>query len=150
MHSIKTLSEFLAEVVMTGHYLAEPARKSQLLHDAEMKALKIISTYGPMQMHHVADAMHATKARATQLISALESQGFVIRSSCEDHRVKMVSATPLGDNTVTEARRKYLQLATHIESKLGMRKTKQLCELLSEITPLPTVNSSVKKEKQSI
>ncbi len=68
------LAEFLADVVMTSFYLNEPSRRTDSkLHDAEMKCLKIIKTFGPMPMQELAHYLHTTKARATQLVCALES-----------------------------------------------------------------------------
>lgn len=134
------LSEFLAEVVMTGHYLAEPPKiNHDVLHDAEMKCLKIVHDLGPMPMHRLAENMHATKARASQLISTLESHGYAVRNTSEDQRVKLVSATPKGKTVVVTVRAKYVRLAEAIEDQLGAQKAQLLQELLAEITPLNKV-----------
>lgn len=122
---------------MTSHYLAEPSELNHtLLHDAEMKCLKVIHDLGPLQMHHLAGYLHATKARASQLVSALESHGYVERNTGEDHRVKIVQVTHKGTTIVTTVRAKYQRLAEAIELRLGTEKTDQLHSLLQEITPL--------------
>lgn len=137
---IHRLSDFLSEVVMTGYYIAEPPRKaSTLLHDAEMKCLKIIHAFGPMQMHDIASLMFATKPRATQLVAGLEARGLVERKAGADHRVKEVNITETGRQTVYEAREKYRALARAIEEKIGSEKTHQLCMILEQITPLTTL-----------
>ncbi len=151
MESLQTtLSEFLAEVVMTGYYLAEPPRKSTaLLHDAEMKCLKIVATFGPLQMHEVARLLHATKPRATQLVTVLQNYGYVTRLNGVDHRVKLVSVTDAGAHIVHDARQKYDALAAEIIAKLGKTEAARLCDILARITPL-TSNPATKEEPVAI
>lgn len=137
MKSSQVLEEFLAEVVMTSHYLAEPVRKSsEELHDAEMKCLKIVDTFQPLSLHVIADYMHCGKARATQLVHSLESKGFVERASAQDHRVALISTTRKGKASVASLRSKYRDLARKIKQTLGDNDTQKLCEVLERITPL--------------
>ncbi|MBL8121391.1 MarR family transcriptional regulator [Candidatus Saccharibacteria bacterium] len=141
------LGEFLADVVMTSHYLAEPAAEpAGNLHDAEMKCLKIIATIGPLKMHQLAETLHATKARATQLVTTLEQLGYVARGQGTDLRTKLVSATELGQAIVLDTRQKYHELAKAIELKLGTKRASELCTLLAEITPLSVLTSNQTKE----
>ena len=129
---------------MTGYYLAEPPRKSTaLLHDAEMKCLKIIASFGPLQMHEVARLMHATKPRATQLVRVLQEYGYVNRIVGIDHRVKLVSPTRDGLAVVQDARHKYDDLAATIIDHLGVEQAQQLCDLLAKITPLTRFDPNI-------
>lgn len=131
------LDSFLSDVVMTGYYLAEPPRlATKNLHDAEMKCLKIISEFGPIQVHQIAELMFATKARATQLTKILENYGYAKHETGTDKRVKLISITDEGEEIVNNVRKKYTDLANAIEGKLGKVKTDKLCQLLDEITPL--------------
>lgn len=134
---MSTLDEFLSEVVMTGYYLAEPPRVStQHLHDAEMKCLKIIHVFGPLQVHHIAEKMFTTKARATQLTHVLEKHGYIHHRTGSDRRTKLVMVTKKGATVVQEVRKKYMELADSIEATLGPERTNQLCDILRDITPL--------------
>lgn len=145
------MGEFLADVVMTSHYLAEPASEpAGNLHDAEMKCLKIIATIGPLKMHQLAEALHATKARATQLVASLEQHGYVRRGQGADLRTKMVVATDLGQAVVIEARQKYHQLAKAIEQKLGAKRAGELCSLLADITPLTHVTNNTHSKEVTL
>lgn len=142
MSKISQLSEFLAEVVMTSYYLAEPQKDSgSVLHDAEMKSLKIIKSFGPMRMQELANYLHTSKSRATQIVCVLEKHGLVERINSVDKRVHMVSATAKGQREVEFLRSRYLQLAAAIEDKLGNERTAELCSLLAEITPLHSVTN---------
>lgn len=153
---MNALDIFLSDVVMTGYYLAEPPRlTTKDLHDAEMKCLKIISVFGPLQVHEIADLMYTTKARATQLTHTLERYGYVRHHHSEiDRRVKLMSITEEGEAVVKHVRQKYRKLARAVEHKLGKQKTKELCLLLAEITPLSALAhknvSEATKTKQLI
>jgi len=132
-----TLAEFLAEVVLTSHYLAEPSKRTtSLLNDAEMRALKITYSIGPLSMHQLADAMHTSKPRATQLVDILVNRSLVTKVKGGDKRVTYVSLTPKGKKAVKEMRLKYEALADAITLKLGSENTQTLTTLLGQITPL--------------
>lgn len=144
INSVSTLSDFLAEVVMTSYYLAEPPAKSAgLLHDAEMKCLKIIAVFGPMQMRDVAAALHVTKPRVTKLVTDLCERGFIEWTTGQDKRAKLVTVTADGRDLVVVVRQRYHDLALNIESKLGAAKTRRLQQLLAEITPLTDFHATI-------
>lgn len=133
----KTLADFLADVVMTGYYLAEPVSVHEpTLHDAEMKCLKIIGSFGPIEMSRLATLLHATKPRVTQLVQSLEQHHFVARLPGRDARVSRIAVTVDGDRVIRDIRKKYDDLAESIENKIGKKKAKDLANLLAEITPL--------------
>lgn len=131
------LSQFLAEVVLTSHYLAEPVNKTESsVSDAEMKCLKIIDSFQPLSMQEIAAKLHASKPRATQLVALLESHDMVTRSVAEDRRRIVVRTTQRGTKAVATLDKRYDELATRIEETLGETDTATLCRLLSLITPL--------------
>ena len=135
--STKQLSQFLAEVVLTSHYLAEPVSKTDAeISDAEMKCLKIISTFEPIGMQDIAAKLHASKPRATQLVALLESHDMVTRTVATDRRRIVVRANNRGKKAVTELDKRYDELAAAIEDKLGPDDTATLLRLLKIITPL--------------
>jgi DNA-binding MarR family transcriptional regulator len=131
------LSQFLAEVVLTSHYLAEPVSKTEAdISDAEMKCLKIISTFEPIGMQDIAAKLHASKPRATQLAALLESHDLIIRTVASDRRRIVVRTSTKGKKAVAKLEERYNALATAIEDKLGSADTATLCRLLAIITPL--------------
>lgn len=132
------LSEFLADVVMTSYYLAEPTKKlGSNLHDVEARCLKIIFTMQPIRIIDLARLMHITKSRATQLVHTLEDQSLIKRHQAKnDHREVLLSVTDNGHRTVLDLRQKYIQLANAIENKIGPEETAELCRILKKIVPL--------------
>ena len=140
MKTTHILADFLAEVVLTSHYIAEPvSHTTEDLHDAEMRCLKVVFAFQPIEMHSIAEMMHCGRPRASQLVQQLEAKQLVCRTSGDDHRVSIISTTAAGARTVEELRQKYRDLAEVIEQKLGHEKTAQLSRLLSEIVPLATL-----------
>lgn len=138
----KQLSQFLAEVVLTSHYLAEPVSKHELaVSDAEMRCLKVIASFEPIGMADIAAKLHASKPRATQLVALLEANEMVVRSVAEDRRRIDVRASAKGKRTIAKLEIRYDQLAATIERKLGVRDTRELCRLLEQITPLSRLDS---------
>lgn len=138
----KQLSQFLAEVVLTSHYLAEPVSKQELaLSDAEMRCLKIIASFEPIGMADIAAKLHASKPRATQLVALLEANEMVVRSVANDRRRIDVSTSPKGKRAIAKLEVRYEELAAVIERKLGARDTRELCRLLEQITPLSRLDS---------
>lgn len=139
---LSQLSQFLAEVVLTSHYLAEPVSRSEFeVSDAEMKCLKIIATFEPLGMNEIATKLHASKPRATQLVALLESRDMVTRTVASDRRRIEVRASAKGKRAVAALETRYEKLAASIEKKLGARDTAELCRLLEEITPLNQLDS---------
>lgn len=133
----KQLSQFLAEVVLTSHYLAEPVSKHDFeVSDAEMKCLKVITAFEPIGMHEIADKLHASKPRATQLVALLEAHDMVIRAVASDRRRIQVRASAKGKRAIAALEVRYDKLAYAIEQKLGKDDTAELCRLLEQITPL--------------
>jgi DNA-binding MarR family transcriptional regulator len=131
------LSQFLAEVVLTSHYLAEPVNKTEAeVSDAEMKCLKIINTFEPIGMQDIAAKLHASKPRATQLVALLESHDMVTRTVANDRRRIVVQTSTKGKKAIAKLEERYDALATAIEEKLGAADTVTLCRLLAIITPL--------------
>ena len=131
------LSQFLAEVVLTSHYLAEPVNKTEAeVSDAEMKCLKIISSFEPIGMQDIAIKLHASKPRATQLVALLESHDMVTRTVASDRRRIVVRTSTKGKKAVAKLEKRYDALASAIEEKLGAADTATLCRLLAVITPL--------------
>jgi DNA-binding MarR family transcriptional regulator len=131
------LSKFLAEVVLTSHYLAEPVSKTEAeISDAEMKCLKIITSFEPIGMQEIAAKLHASKPRATQLVALLESHGMVDRTVASDRRRIVVRASAKGKKAVTILDKRYDALAEAIEKCLGKDDTDTLVRLLEQITPL--------------
>jgi DNA-binding MarR family transcriptional regulator len=137
------LSQFLAEVVLTSHYLAEPVSKSDAeISDAEMKCLKIINSFEPLGMQDIAAKLHASKPRATQLVALLESHEMVTRTVAEDRRRIVVRASAKGKRAVKLLDKRYDELAEAIEARLGPEDTDTLVRLLSLITPLNQLRDS--------
>jgi DNA-binding MarR family transcriptional regulator len=140
----KHLSQFLAEVVLTSHYLAEPVSKREIeISDAEMKCLKIIAAFepsGPLGMHEIADKLHASKPRATQLVALLEAHDMVTRTVASDRRRIQVRTSAKGKRAIAKLEVRYAKLAEAIESKLGPDDTAELVRLLAQITPLTRLN----------
>ncbi len=133
----KQLSQFLAEVVLTSHYLAEPVSKRDIeVSDAEMKCLKVIAAFEPIGMHEIAGKLHASKPRATQLVALLEAHDMVIRTVASDRRRIEVRASAKGKRAIATLEVRYERLAREIERKLGTADTEELCRLLALITPL--------------
>lgn len=132
-----TLSDFLAEVVLTSHYLAEPARRTTgELSDAEMRCLRIIASFEPLSMQEIAEKLHASKPRATQLVALLEAHDMVERSVASDRRKIDVRTTKSGRQAVELLKERYEKLALAIEKKLGEEDAAKLRELLAQIIPL--------------
>lgn len=141
MNNKYQLADFLADVVMTGYYLAEPPKhQSEHLHDVEAKCLKIIHAFGPLMVHDISDLLQTTKPRATQLVHVLEDKGLIYRETGLDHRVIYINTTKKGAKTVMELRQKYINLAEAIEKKIGSKKTMTLSQILSEISPLTSLD----------
>jgi len=131
------LSQFLAEVVLTSHYLAEPVSKTEAeISDAEMKCLKIINSFEPIGMQEIAAKLHASKPRATQLVALLESRDMVTRTVADDRRRIVVRASSKGKKSVATLDKRYDELALAIEKRLGTTDTATLVRLLEVITPL--------------
>jgi|GEM_PF-1754887 len=131
------LSQFLAEVVLTSHYLAEPVSKTEAeISDAEMKCLKIINSFEPIGMQEIAAKLHASKPRATQLVALLESREMVTRTVADDRRRIVVRASTKGKKAVALLDKRYDELAAAIEKRLGATDTATLVRLLEVITPL--------------
>jgi DNA-binding MarR family transcriptional regulator len=131
------LSQFLAEVVLTSHYLAEPVSKTEAeISDAEMKCLKIINSFEPIGMQDIAAKLHASKPRATQLVALLESHDMVSRTVASDRRRIVVRSNARGKKAVALLDKRYDQLAAAIEQRLGSEDTATLVRLLQLITPL--------------
>lgn len=131
------LSQFLAEVVLTSHYLAEPPSKQvSELSDAEMRCLRIISMFEPLSMQEIAQKLGATKPRATQLVALLEANAMVKREIASDRRRINVTTSKSGKEAITTLQDRYAKLAKAIEAKLGPSDTQKLCEILEQITPL--------------
>jgi len=140
------LSQFLADVVLTSHYLAEPLSKTDAeISDAEMKALKIIANFEPISMQQIAEKLHASKPRATQLVALLESHGMVIRTVAIDRRRIDVKASSKGRGAMKKLEIRYEELAQNITNKLGQADARELTRLLSLITPLSSLQ--IKTEK---
>jgi len=143
--STSQLSQFLAEVVLTSHYLAEPVSKTEAeISDAEMKCLKIISTFEPIGMQEIAIKLHASKPRATQLVALLESHDMVTRTVAADRRRIVVRANGRGKKAVAALDKRYDELAAAIEQKLGREDTDTLLRLLQIITPLSKLQENNK------
>ena len=135
--SEKTLADFMAEVVLTSHYLAEPqSHQKNPLHDAEVRALKIIYTNGPYSMHELAQAMHTSRPRSTQIVSSLIQKQLVERVKAGDKRMIYIVTTTKGTKTVRQLRIKYAKLAQAIEKKLGPKDSLELARLLEKISPI--------------
>lgn len=131
------LSQFLAEVVLTSHYLAEPVNKTEVeISDAEMKCLKIINSFEPIGMQEIAAKLHASKPRATQLVALLEAHDMVTRNVADDRRRIVVRASGKGRDAIAKMDERYDELAAKIEQKLGSDDTATLVRLLAQITPL--------------
>jgi len=131
------LSQFIAEVVLTSHYLAEPVSKTEAeISDAEMKCLKIINSFEPIGMQEIAAKLHASKPRATQLVALLESREMVTRTVADDRRRIVVHASTKGKKAVALLDKRYDELASAIEKRLGADDTATLVRLLELITPL--------------
>ena len=136
------LAGFLSEVVLTSHYLARPLNKTEAeMTDAEMRCLKIISSFAPLSMHSIASKLYATKPRATQLVTLLESRKLVTRSVAQDRRIVEVVPTAKGRAAVRQLDQRYDGLAAAIEKRLGPEDTATLCRLLEAITPLTRLES---------
>ena len=134
---MQQLAQFLSEVVLTSHYLAEPVSKTEAeISDAEMKCLKIIASFEPIGMQDIAAKLHASKPRATQLVALLESHDMVSRSVASDRRRIVVRTSTKGRKAIAKLDERYLTLALTIEKRLGPTDTATLVRLLSMITPL--------------
>lgn len=143
----KELSDFLAEVVLTSHYLAEPLRRTEgELSDAEMRCLKIINSFAPIGMQDIAQRLHASKPRATQLVALLEAHDMVSRTVAEDRRRIVVTASQKGQQAIQDLDTRYNSLAAAIERKLGPADTATLCRLLEQITPLSRLEAEAPVE----
>lgn len=135
-----SLAQYLAEVVLTSHYLAEPAKKTTgELSDAEMRCLRVIAMFEPLSMQEIAEKLHASKPRATQLVALLEAHDMVERAVAEDRRRINVTTTQNGRNAIIQLQERYEKLALAIERKLGADDSAQLRRLLQEIMPLSSL-----------
>jgi DNA-binding MarR family transcriptional regulator len=133
----RQLSQFLAEVVLTSHYLAEPVKKTTAeISDAEMRCLKIIASFEPIGMQEIAQKLHASKPRATQLVALLEAHDMIERAVATDRRKIEVRTNKKGKKAIQALEVRYEKLALAIEKKLGAEDTKTLSRLLESITPL--------------
>lgn len=142
------LAHFLAEVVLTSHYLAEPMRKTEgELSDAEMRCLKVISSFEPIGMQDIAVRLHASKPRATQLVALLEAHGMVTRTVAQDRRRIVVAASDTGRRAILELDKRYEKLAAAIQAKLGAEDTATLVRLLEQITPLSRLETPAPQAK---
>jgi DNA-binding MarR family transcriptional regulator len=131
------LSEFIADVVLTSHYLAEPINKSDVeVTDAEIRCLKIIASFQPIGMQEIAQKLHASKPRATQLVALLETRNMVERTVASDRRRIEVRASAKGRRVIKKLDERYKRLAAAIEKKLGKKDAETLSRLLEAITPL--------------
>ena len=135
--SEKILADFMAEVVLTSHYLAEPNSKlKNPLHASEIRALKIIYSNGPFSMHQLAEVMHTSRPRCTQLVDSLLDKQLVAKVKSGDKRMTYVMTTIEGTKVVRQLRLKYKKLAKAVVLKLGKEDSKILARLLIKITPL--------------
>lgn len=134
MTTTQILAEQLSAIVMTSYYLAEPPRRQEdHLHDAEAKCLKIIHDFQPLNLQQVADLMHVTKPRVSNLVHALENKHLIKRDRGKDHRIVLLSTTNSGKVAVEHLRAKYMQLAEQIVTEIGESKTTLLSELLTDV-----------------
>jgi DNA-binding MarR family transcriptional regulator len=141
------LSSFLAEVVLTSHYLAEPVKKTTgELSDAEMRCLKIIALFEPIGMQEIAEKLHASKPRATQLVALLEAHDMITRAVAKDRRRFEITTTATGKKSIQLLQKRYDALARVIEQKLGPADTATLCRLLAQITPLSSLSETINND----
>lgn len=140
--SHKRLSQFIADVVLTSHYLAEPVKHTESeATDAEMRCLKVVASFQPIGMREIADKLHASKPRATQLVALLEAHGYIEREVAADRRRIEVRTTTKGKDAIKKLDERYEKLAAAIEKRLGPDDTATLSRLLEAITPLSKLDS---------
>jgi DNA-binding MarR family transcriptional regulator len=133
----KKLSHYLADIILTSHYLAEPAKQTtRELSDAEVRCLRIIAAHEPLSMQEIAEKLRASKPRATQLVALLEAYDMVSRTVAQDRRRMDVRATPKGKKAIALLHERYERLARAIENQLGEQDAARLRDLLEQITPL--------------
>lgn len=139
-NNMNQLAEFMADIVLTSHYLGEPITvQNNLLHDSEVRALKLVYTYGPLSMQDLANRLHTSKARCSQLVNALMDYKMVERTKGGDKRFIYVVTTPKGKQMVRKIRAKYIRLAEIIENRLGKTDSAELIRLLEKISPLHNI-----------
>jgi DNA-binding MarR family transcriptional regulator len=133
----KKLSHYLADIILTSHYLAEPTKQTtRELSDAEVRCLRVIAAHEPISMQEIAEGLHASKPRATQLVALLEAYDMVTRTVAQDRRRMDVRATPKGKKAVALLHERYERLSRAIENRLGEQDAARLRDLLEQITPL--------------
>ncbi|MCV6901048.1 MarR family transcriptional regulator, partial [Escherichia coli] len=76
---------------LTSYYLAEPSSKlTHNLHDAEVRALKIIYSNGPLSMHQLSEAMYTSRPRGNQIVDSLLDKQLVDKVKGGDKRMTYV------------------------------------------------------------
>lgn len=133
----KTIANFMAEIVLISQYLVEPDfNKKDTLHKAEIRALKIIYTKGPISMNELAQVMYNSRPRTTQIVSKLITKQLVEQVKGGDKRMIYVVTNSKGKQTVKKIRAKYTKIACAIENKLGPKDTQELARILNKVGPM--------------
>jgi DNA-binding MarR family transcriptional regulator len=114
--------------------VADACRRVGLSH-AAVNALAVIEGAGaPMLTGEVASRMHITSGSMTSILDTLERKGFVVRTSDDtDRRRVMVDVTPPAQAVLDDVLPAITQTATNIFAGISEERRAVLLDILADI-----------------
>lgn len=109
-------------------------KANRYLDDAslnEMLVLKEIMKNENINASDLCERMHILKSQMSHLIDKMENKGYIKRhKDVNDERRVSLTITDLGINTYKKEHEIVLKIMSDVETKLGKKKTNDLCRLL--------------------
>lgn len=107
------------------------------LSPSQLSALAVIANHGPMTLGALAEQERVAPPSITKVVSKLESDGLVTRTSCpDDRRVCRVAVSPEGAALLDETRRRKTAWLTARISELDPESQRRLADALDVLDEL--------------
>lgn len=107
------------------------------LSPSQLSALAVIANHGPMTLGSLAEQERVAPPSITKVVSKLESDGLVTRTSCpDDRRVCRVAVSPEGAALLDETRRRKTAWLTARISELDPERQRRLADALDVLDEL--------------
>lgn len=107
------------------------------LSPSQLSALAVIASHGPMTLGALAEQERVAPPSITKVVSKLESDGLVTRTTCpDDRRVCRVALSPDGAALLEETRRRKTAWLTARISELDPGRQRRLADALDVLDEL--------------
>jgi DNA-binding MarR family transcriptional regulator len=134
-----TVPEIASRLRLSATRLARRLRQesSAGLSPSQLSALAVIANSGPMTLGALAEQERVAPPSITKVVSILESDGLVTRTSCpEDRRVCRVAISPDGAALLEETRRRKTAWLSGRISELDSEQQRRLADALDVLDEL--------------